>query len=178
MLAEDTKNNTNPSLTADEQNNIWTAQFLKFCKWDKDPRYKEHYEETVRSFFAEFFYENKPTTKSISTAITKKIAEIDKILNNDLNEIIHHPEFQELEASWRGLHQFVKATKPDKNFKIRLLDVTKEEILLDSECSADFDTTGLFKLFYENEYGTYGGEPYGLIVGNYNSQKAMKTSNA
>jgi len=128
-----------------------------------------HCKDLLKVFFKEIADGNLKVNNgdSISKNISVRVAEIDQILSEEINEIIHHPDFQALEATWRNLYRLVKSTHRDPNIKIKILDTTKEEILLDAECAADFDTSGLFKLIYENEYGTFGGESYGLLVSDF-----------
>jgi type VI secretion system protein ImpC len=112
--------------------------------------------------------------KNVSNMISQRIADIDEILTSQVNEIIHNSEFQKLEASWRGLHNLVKFSEPDEALKIAILDATKEDIMSDADSAPEFDETGLFKLVYENEYGTFGGTPFGLLVGDYTFGKGLE----
>jgi type VI secretion system protein ImpC len=80
---------------------------------------------------------------------------------------MHHPDFQRLEGTWRGLHYLIHQTETSSNLKIRVLNVTKRELLKDLEKAAEFDQSALFKKIYEEEYGQLGGEPYGMLVGDY-----------
>lgn len=91
------------------------------------------------------------------------IASIDRDLSRQLDTILHHPEFQRLEALWRGV-AWLAAGLEDNQVKIRLLDVRWTEIARDLERALDFDQSQLFDLIYSQEFGTPGGEPYGLIV--------------
>ena len=95
------------------------------------------------------------------------IAEIDKKLSVQLDEVLHSPEFQKLEGTWRGLHYLVNQTETGETLKIRVLNVTKRELFKDLERAAEFDQSALFKKIYEEEYGQLGGQPYGMLVGDY-----------
>ncbi len=105
--------------------------------------------------------------KGVVAMINERIAEIDGLLTDQLNAIMHHPEFQALEASWRGLHEFVFGTETSSRLKIRLMSVSKKELLNDLETAVDFDVSVLFKKVYEEEYGTFGGYPYSALIGDY-----------
>lgn len=105
--------------------------------------------------------------KGVVAMINERIAEIDDLLTNQLNAIMHHAEFQALEASWRGLHDFVFGTETSSRLKIRLLSVSKKELLNDLETAVDHDMSALFKKVYEDEYGTFGGHPYSMLIGDY-----------
>ena len=105
--------------------------------------------------------------KSLVATINERVAEIDRLLSDQLNAIMHDPAFQALEASWTGLHDMVQGTETGQNLKLRLLNVTKKELLKDLESAVDHDMSVLFKKIYEEEYGTFGGYPYSLLIGDY-----------
>lgn len=102
-----------------------------------------------------------------ATLITKKIDLIREAIQNQLNEIFHSEKFQQIEAAWRGLHYLVSKTETSDSLKLKLLVISKEELEKDFEKAVEFDQTALFKKVYEDEYGTYGGEPYSMLVGDY-----------
>src|ERR1700757_773492 len=97
------------------------------------------------------------------------IAAIDKKLTEQINLIIHHQDFQNLESAWRGLHHLVTNTETDEMLKIRVLNISKKELArtLKKFKGTAWDQSPVFKKFYEEEYGQFGGEPYGCIVGDY-----------
>ena len=105
--------------------------------------------------------------QSVVAGIKQRIAEIDKTVGDQLNAIMHSPEFQKLEASWRGLHYLVMNTETGTMLKLRLLNVTKKDLLSDLEKATEFDQSVLFKKIYEEEYGTFGGNPFSVMVGDY-----------
>ena len=97
------------------------------------------------------------------------IAEIDKRLSEQINLIVHHAEFQQLEGAWRGLHYLVTNTETDEMLKIRVMPISKKELhrTLRRYKGVAWDQSPLFKKVYEEEYGQFGGEPYGCLVGDY-----------
>jgi len=99
--------------------------------------------------------------------LNARIGQIDTILSKQLNAIMHHEDFQKLEASWRGLNYFVKQSETGENLKIRVLNVSKKDLLKSMERAPEFDKSDLFKKVYEEEYGTFGGKPYGALIGDY-----------
>jgi type VI secretion system protein ImpC len=105
--------------------------------------------------------------KGVVAMINERIAEIDQILTDQLNAIMHHPDFQALEASWVGLRDMVFGTETSTTLKLRLMNVSKKELLKDLETAVDHDMSVLFKKVYEEEYGTFGGNPYSLLIGDY-----------
>jgi type VI secretion system protein ImpC len=96
-------------------------------------------------------------------------AEIDAALNTQLNLVLHHPEFQAMEASWRGLHFLVRNTDTDPMLKIRLIDISRAELArtLRKFRGTAWDQSPIFKKIYEEEYGQFGGEPFGVLIGDY-----------
>lgn len=104
---------------------------------------------------------------SVVTGIKQQIAKIDELISAQLNEIMHAPEFQKLEAAWRGLHYLVMNSETGTMLKLRLMNVTKDDLLSDMEKATEFDQSALFKKVYEEEYGTFGGNPFTVLVGDY-----------
>ena len=102
-------------------------------------------------------------------SIEEMIAAIDRKLTEQINLILHHEDFQALESAWRGLHYLVNNTETDETLKIRVLNVSKKELgkNLKKFRGTAFDQSPIFKKVYEEEYGQFGGEPFGLLVGDY-----------
>jgi len=95
------------------------------------------------------------------------IAELDQRLSRQMDEILHHPEFQRLESAWRSLAFLVERTDFRENNRIELLNASKEELLDDFEDAPEVAQSGLYKTVYSAEYGQFGGKPYGAIIGNF-----------
>ncbi|HEX8601831.1 MAG TPA: type VI secretion system contractile sheath large subunit, partial [Pseudoduganella sp.] len=102
-------------------------------------------------------------------SIEALIAAIDKKLGAQLDQILHHPDFQQLEGAWRGLHYLVNNTETDEMLKIRVLNISKNELgkSLKKFKGTAWDQSPLFKKMYEQEFGQFGGEPFGCIVADY-----------
>lgn len=107
--------------------------------------------------------------KDVVETIQSMIAAIDQKLTDQVNRILHNPEFQKLEGAWRGLHYMVNNTESDVHLKIRVMDISKQELgkNLKRYKGAAWDQSPLFKKIYEEEYGQFGGEPFGALVGDY-----------
>ncbi len=105
---------------------------------------------------------------SIKT-IEGMIAELDKKLSEQMNAIIHHEDFENLESAWRGLSYLVNNTQTSETLKLRVLNVSKKDLAktLKKFKGTAWDQSPIFKKLYEDEYGTAGGEPYGAIIGDY-----------
>jgi type VI secretion system protein ImpC len=103
------------------------------------------------------------------TSIQSILAELDKKLSAQVNEILHHESFQQLESSWRGLHYLVNNSETDQMLKIRVLNVSKKDLAktLRRFKGTAWDQSPIFKKVYEQEYGQLGGEPFGCLVGDY-----------
>ena len=97
------------------------------------------------------------------------IAELDRKLSEQINQIIHHAEFQQLEGAWRGLHHLVNNTEVDEHLKIRVMNISKKDLhrTLRRYKGVGWDQSPIFKKVYEEEYGQFGGEPFGCLVGDY-----------
>ena len=106
-------------------------------------------------------------SKDVAANINFWIAEIDKNLSAQLNEVMHSDEFQKIEGTWRGLHYLVHQSETGESLKIRVMNVNKKDLLKDLEKAIEFDQSTTFKKIYEEEYGQLGGQPYGLLVADY-----------
>lgn len=110
----------------------------------------------------------RPLNKqSVVDYIKACIQLLDEQIAERLNDILHDQQFQALEASWRGLRSLVFNTETGTLLKLRLMDVTKKELREDIEKATEFDQSALFKKIYEEEYGTFGGNPFTVLVGDY-----------
>lgn len=103
----------------------------------------------------------------VVTAIKTRIAQLDELIRLQLDEILHDDKFKALEATWRGLHYLVDKTETGTQLKIRVLNATHSDLVSDIENAVEFDQSLLFKKIYEEEYGTYGGNPYSVLIGDY-----------
>lgn len=132
----------------------------------------ENQQGYARDMLAEFatqvLDEGMAIDKDTVAMINDRISQIDRLISDQLNEVLHHPDLQKLEASWRGLHMLVDQTETSSRLKLRLLNVTQNELQNDLEKAVEFDQSALFKKIYEEEYGTFGGHPFSLLVGDYN----------
>lgn len=135
----------------------------------KSDRAKEAVESAVTTL-AEFVLKGVSTVSDDAVkTIQSIIAEIDRKLTDQVNLIIHHAEFQKLESAWRGLHYLVNNTETDEQLKIRVMNISKKELgkTLKKFKGTSWDQSPLFKKLYEEEYGQFGGEPFGCLVGDY-----------
>ncbi len=144
-------------------------QIVQNGKMANEPSQEIYAKKLIGQFASQILDEDMKFSpdKGVVAMINERIAEIDDLLTKQVNAILHHPEFKALEASWRGLHDFVFGTETSTRLKIRLMAVSKKELLNDLETAVDYDTSVLFKKIYEEEYGTFGGNPYSVLIGDY-----------
>ena len=136
-------------------------------RFGRDAAAKERGKDLVKNFVAEVLEGSMTVGADTEAMINARIAQIDHLVSIQLNEIMHHPEFQKLEASWRGLKYLLSNTETGENLKIKVLNVSKKDLLRDLQRAPEFDQSALFKKVYEEEFGVFGGAPFGALVGNY-----------
>jgi type VI secretion system ImpC/EvpB family protein len=107
------------------------------------------------------------TKQKIAQLLGRQMAQIDALLSEQVNAILHHPDFQKLEASWRGLRYLVEQAPEGENIKIRVLNISWKEVSKDFERALEFDQSRLFRKIYGEEFGTPGGEPFSVLLGDY-----------
>lgn len=142
-------------------------QIIDKGKLARDESQKPRAKDLVGEFVHQILDEGMTVSKDTLSMIQAQIARIDELLSKQLDEVLHHPDFQRLEASWRGLHYFVMNTETSTGLKLRLLCATKQEVFRDLDQAIEFDQSQLFKKLYEEEYGTFGGYPFSFLVGDY-----------
>src|SRR5215510_4832632 len=130
---------------------------------------KEAVERAVGTLAEQALAQTKLIGSDVTKSIEAMIAQLDKKLTEQINLILHHPDFQKLEGAWRGLHYLVNNTETDEMLKIRFMNVSKLDLgkTLKRYKGTAWDQSPLFKKIYEAEYGQFGGEPFGCLVGDY-----------
>ena len=104
---------------------------------------------------------------NLSATLDARVAELDRLISDQLSEVMHAAEFQKLESSWRGLHYLCKHSSTNESLKIKVLNTNKKELVKDFKTAIDFDQSALFKKVYEEEFGTFGGAPFGALIGDF-----------
>jgi type VI secretion system protein ImpC len=133
----------------------------------KDEGSRERGKDMVKEFVAQVLDGNMTVTRDAETMINARIAQIDHLLSIQLNEILHTPAFQKLEGSWRGLKYVLDQSETSDQLKIKVLNVSKRELLRDLQRAPEFDQSALFKKVYEEEFGIFGGAPFASLIGDY-----------
>jgi type VI secretion system protein ImpC len=135
----------------------------------KSDRAQEAIQSAVRTLAEQALAQTPIISDDVVVTISAMIAAIDVKLSEQVNLIIHHPDLQSLEGAWRGLHYLVNNTETDEMLKIRVLNISKKDLgkTLKKFKGTAWDQSPIFKKVYEEEYGQFGGEPYGCLVGDY-----------
>jgi type VI secretion system protein ImpC len=159
----------------DKQSAPGTTEFSDFSKLlnkefkPKTDDAKSAVEGAVKTLAAQALANTQLIGSDVVASIQSIIAELDRRLSDQVNQIIHHEEFQKLESAWRGLSYLVNNTETDEMLKIRVINVTKDDLrkTLKRYKGTNWDQSPLFKQVYEAEYGQFGGEPFGCLVGDF-----------
>jgi type VI secretion system protein ImpC len=135
----------------------------------KSERARVEVESAVRTLAEQVLDRSDIVSDDVTQTINAYIAEIDRKLSEQVNLILHHPDFQKLEGAWRGLHHLVTNTETDPQLKIRVMNLSKNDLgrTLKRYKGTAWDQSPIFKKVYEEEYGQLGGEPYGCLIGDY-----------
>ena len=167
-MAEQQKDPDATGQTATGETGDFAALLNKEFKPQSD-RARDEVQSAVRTLAEQALAGVKLTSNDTVQNIQAIIAELDRELSAQVNEILHHPDVQELEGAWRGLHYLVSNTETDQMLKIKVFNISKKELgkTLKRFKGAAWDQSPIFKKLYETEYGTLGGEPYGCLVGDY-----------
>jgi type VI secretion system protein ImpC len=142
-------------------------QIVEEGRMGKDEGAKERGKDLVKEFVAQVLDGSMTVSKDAETMINQRIAQIDHLLSIQVNEILHHESFQKLEASWRGLKYMLDQSETNDKLKIKVLNVSKRELLKDLQRAPEFDQSALFKKVYEEEFGVFGGAPFAALIGDY-----------
>jgi len=153
--------------TLDAQESSLLDQIVEQGRFGVEAASRERGKDLVKEFVAQVLDGSMTVAKDAEMMINARIAQIDHLLSLQLNEILHHPQFQKLEGSWRGLKYLMDNSETGVGLKIRVLNASKKELLRDIEKAPEFDQSALFKKIYEEEYGVFGGAPFGALIGDF-----------
>jgi type VI secretion system protein ImpC len=123
--------------------------------------------DVVGEFVSQIMAGEMTVSKNTEAMINARISAIDKLISDQLNEVMHHEDFQKIEGSWRGLQYLIDQSETGETLKIRVMNVNKKDLLKDMEKASEFDQSTLFKKIYEEEFGMFGGSSYGALIGDY-----------
>jgi len=142
-------------------------QILQEGRMARDESQKGWAKDVLGEFVKQIVDGSVTVSKDTELMINARIAQIDRLISQQLNVIMHHPDFQKLESSWRGLNYLVQQSETGEMMRIRVLNVNKKDLLKDMEKASEFDQSTLFKKIYEDEFGMFGGSAYGALLGDY-----------
>src|SRR5713226_1901068 len=146
-------------------------QIVEQRRLGKDPAARERGKSLVKEFVSQVLQGEMTVSRDTESMINARIAQIDHLLSIQLNEVLHHSEFQKLEASWRGLKYMLDQSETSDMLKIKVLNVSKKDLLKDLQRAPEFDQSATFKKVYEEEFGIFGGAPFGALLGDYDFDK-------
>ena len=156
-----------PAASVTEQQASLLDQVISETRIGRDEEQREQSRRQIATLVDEVMKGTVRVSKDIEASINARIADIDALLSSQLNEIMHTPAFQKLEGSWRGLRFLVMSSETSTMLKIKVLNTSKNDLRRDLERASEFDQSGLFKKVYEEEFGTFGGAPFGALIGDY-----------
>lgn len=142
-------------------------QILDNVASSAEPEKRAVFKDIVADFAAQVLQGTMVYAKDTESMVKARISQLDALISAQLNEVMHAQEFQRLEATWRGLQFLVNQSETGTMLKIKAFNTSKKDLLKDLERAAEFDQSAMFKKIYEEEYGVFGGSPFGLIVGDY-----------
>lgn len=149
-----------------EQGNL-LDQIISDTRIGRDDEQREQSRRQIATLVEEVMKGTVRVSNDLEATVNARIADIDALLSRQLNEIMHHQDFQKMEASWRGLHYLVHQSETSTMLKIKVLNTSKDDLRKDLERASEFDQSALFKKVYEEEFGTFGGAPFGALIGDY-----------
>ena len=167
-MAEEQKVSGQQAATAVEETSDFAALLNQEFK-PKSDRAKEEISSAVETLAEYVLKDTAVVSEDAVASIESLIAQIDQKLTEQVNKIIHHEDFQPLESAWRGLSYMVNNTETDESLKIKVMSISKTELhkTLKKYKGTAWDQSPLFKAMYEQEYGQFGGEPFGCLTGDY-----------
>lgn len=149
-------------------------QIVEEGRFGTEETAKERGRDMIGTFIKDVLDETVTYSRDTEAMLNEQIRQIDDLLSAQLNEIMHHPKFKDLESSWRGLRYLVSQTETSKMLKIRVMSITKDELADDltaGKAEMAVDRSELFRKIYQEEFNQFGGTPYGALVGDYEFDK-------
>ncbi len=142
-------------------------QIVEQGRFGTETAQRERGKDLIKRFVEEVLEGSISLSPDTESMLNARIAQIDRLVSVQLDEIMHHPEFQRLESTWRGLKYLLSQTETGTMLKIKVFNVSKKELLTDLQRAPEFDQSNTFKKVYEEEFGIFGGSPFGALIGDY-----------
>jgi type VI secretion system protein ImpC len=150
---------------ASEQNLL--DQIVAQGRFNRDSATLERGRDMVKEFVNQVLQGHMTLTRDAEATIQARIAQIDRLISLQLNEVLHYPALQKLEGTWRGIKYLIDQSETNDMLKIKVLNTSKRDLLKDLQRAPEFDQSALFKKVYEEEFGVFGGAPFAALVGDY-----------
>src|SRR5580698_4070215 len=150
---------------ASEQNLL--DQIVSQGRFNRDPATLERGRDMVKEFVNQVLQGQMTLTRDAEASIQARIAQIDRLISIQLNEVLHYPAFQKLEGTWRSIKYLIDQSETGTMLKIKVLNCSKKELLKDLQRAPEFDQSALFKKVDEEESGVFGGAPFAALLGDY-----------
>jgi type VI secretion system protein ImpC len=142
-------------------------QIVASGRFNRDAATLERGRDMVKEFVSQVLEGHMTLTRDAEASIQARIAQIDRLISIQLNEVLHYPAFQKLEGTWRGIKYLIDQSETNDMLKIKVLNASKRELLKDLQRAPEFDQSALFKKVYEEEFGVFGGAPFAALLGDY-----------
>lgn len=166
-MAEQEKEQLQGMAAAEVEDQSLLDQIIHEGRLARDDSQKGFARDMLGEFVKQVMEGSVTISKDTELMINTRIAQLDRLISTQLNEIMHHEDFQKLEGSWRGLNYLIQQSETGDMLKIRVMNVSKKDLLKDMEKASEFDQSTLFKKIYEEEFGMFGGSSYGAMIGDY-----------
>ncbi len=155
------------SLTDVQTTESWLDELVKHTHLATSEQEKARAKDLVSQLAQEVLDGAVTVSDNLTASLDHRIAALDQLLSDQINDIIHHPDFQRLEATWRGLNYLTQRTETGPMLKIKCLNASKRDLIKDFRSASDFDQSAIFRQVYEEEYGTFGGSPFASLIVDY-----------
>src|SRR5438270_1239353 len=142
-------------------------QIIEEGRFSRDATARERGTDMVKEFVAQVLQGEMTVSRDTEATINARIAQIDHLLSIQLNQVMHNPQFQKLEGTWRGLKYLIDHSECTDQLKVKVFNVSKKELLRDLQRAPEFDQSALVKKVYEGEFGVFGGAPFSSLIGDY-----------
>jgi type VI secretion system protein ImpC len=142
-------------------------QIVEQGRFGKEGAQRERGRSLIKQFVSEVLEGTITYSADTESMLNARIAQIDHLVSTQLNEVMHNAEFQKLEGTWRGLKYLLENSETSAMLKIKVLNVNKKDLLKDLQRAPEFDQSALFKKVYEEEFGVFGGAPFGALLGDF-----------
>jgi len=156
-----------PEMSEQVKEQPLVGEILEFTRLDREDTGYQLARQGVELLLGELLSKEEPVTRVDKSLVEQMIDELDRRLGQQMDAILHAPELQKLESTWRGLDFLVQRTDFSENIKVEIFNTNKAELLEDFEDSPEIHQSALFKTIYTKEYGQFGGEPYGVVIGDF-----------